>query len=253
MTSGKAEAEAAMVHLWEAHMAAEFATKDVDATTATMVEGAHVNHVPTMTGGTGLAVVRDFYTRFFIPQMPADTTTELVSRTVGTSQVVDELVFKFTHTCKMDWILPGVAPTGKRVEVGLVVIVGVRDGMVSIEHIYWDQASVLVQVGLLDPATLPVAGVESAHKVLNPDLPSNTLIHRADRPYRPCMYNPYIAYWAACVCKCKSAHARVHIQVHRSCNDAHSSYSWYAGYMHPVPARRCPTYALCVGGPYVPR
>ena len=160
-------------------MSAEFATKDVDATMATMIDGAHVNHVPTMTGGTGLAAVREFYTRHFIPEMPADTETQLVSRTVGASQVVDELIFKFTHTCKMDWILPGIAPTGKRVEVGLVAIVGIKDGKVVKEHIYWDQASVLVQLGLLDASKLPIAGIETANKILNPDLPSNTLIHRA--------------------------------------------------------------------------
>jgi carboxymethylenebutenolidase len=112
--------------------------------------------------------------------MPPDTEMTPVSRTVGDDQLVDEMVFKFTHTVAMDWMLPGVAPTGKRVEVPLVVIVHFRDGKLAHEHIYWDQASVLVQLGLLDASRLPVAGPETARKVLNPALPSNTLIRRAE-------------------------------------------------------------------------
>ena len=163
-------------------MAAEFASKDVDATMATMAEGAHVNHVPTMTGGTGLPAVRAFYAAHFVPQMPPDTETQLVSRTVGATQIVDEMIFRFTHTVRMDWMLPGVAPTGRRVEVALVAIIGFRDGKVGHEHIYWDQASVLLQLGLLDAAAaagLPIAGAVSAAKVLDPTLPSNTLIAAA--------------------------------------------------------------------------
>lgn len=102
-----------------------------------------------------------------------------VSRTLGTDRVVDEMVFEFTHTIKMDWRLPGVAPTGKHVKVPLIVVIHFRDGKLAHEHIHWDQASVLVQLGLLDAATLPVAGVESAEKVLNPTLPSNALMERA--------------------------------------------------------------------------
>ena len=91
------------------------------------------------------------------------------------------MVFKFTHTIRMDWMLPGLAPTGKRVEVPLVAIVRFREGKLAHEHIYWDQASALVQLGLLDPSTLPVAGVESARKALDPSMSSNALIDRADR------------------------------------------------------------------------
>jgi carboxymethylenebutenolidase len=104
-----------------------------------------------------------------------------ISRTIGPDQVVDEMVFTFTHTIRMDWMLPGLAPTGKRVEIPLVAIVRFRDGKLAHEHIYWDQASVLVQLGLLDPATLPVAGRETARKAIDPRLPSNALIDRADR------------------------------------------------------------------------
>lgn len=164
--------------VWEEHMKCEFATKSVDDTMATMIEGGHVNHVPTMTGGQGLKAIRDFYQHFFIPQMPPDTKTTPISRTIGETQVVDEMIFEFTHTVPMDWMLPGIPPTGKRVEVALVAIIGFRKGKVSHEHIYWDQASVLVQLGLLDARRLPVAGCESADKVRNPGLPSNQLIHR---------------------------------------------------------------------------
>jgi carboxymethylenebutenolidase len=79
----------------------------------------------------------------------------------------------------MDWMLPRISPTKRRVEVALVVVVRFREGKVAHEHIYWDQASVLVQIGLLDPKGIPVAGAESAQKVLDPTIPANTLIRRA--------------------------------------------------------------------------
>ena len=162
--------------LWDEHVKYEFATRDTEDTLKTMVPDAYVNHVPVLTGGVGLEQLREFYSRRFIPQMPLDTSMTPISRTIGSDRVVDEMVFEFTHTIKMDWMLPGVEPTGKHVKVPLVVIVHFRDGKLAHEHIYWDQASVLVQVGLLDAATLPVAGVESAEKVLDPSLPANELI-----------------------------------------------------------------------------
>jgi carboxymethylenebutenolidase len=106
----------------------------------------------------------------------------VISRTVGNKQVVDELVYGFTHTVEMDWMLPGVPPTGRRVEIPIVVVVHFRDGKIDREHIYWDQASVLVQTGLIDSAALPVSGAESVRKVLDPSsVPSNELIARAER------------------------------------------------------------------------
>jgi carboxymethylenebutenolidase len=164
--------------LWEKHLDCEFTTRDTEATLATMVEDAYVNHVPVLTGGVGKEQLREFYGRHFIPQMPPDTKITPVSRTVGDDRIVDELVFQFTHTIAMDWMLPGVAPTGRRVEFPLVVIVHFRDGKLAHEHIYWDQASVLVQLGLLDSSKLPVAGIESARKVLDPKLPSNQMMDR---------------------------------------------------------------------------
>ena len=164
--------------LWEEHLRDEFVTHDTEATLDTMVPDAYVNHVPVMTGGVGHEELREFYSTRFIPQMPPDTAMTPVSRTIGVDRVVDEMVFEFTHTIKMDWMLPGVEPTGKHVKVALVVIVHFRDGKLAHEHIYWDQASVLAQLGLIDSTKLPVVGVESAEKVLNPTLPSNELMKR---------------------------------------------------------------------------
>ena len=150
--------------LWEEHTQHEFATRDTEATLATMVEDAYVNHVPVMTGGFGKNALRDFYSRDFIPAMPPDTTLTPISRTVGEDQLVDEMIFSFTHTQEMPWMLPGVAPTNAHVEVALVAIVRFRDGQLAHEHIYWDQASVLKQIGLLTDPSLPVRGVESAQE-----------------------------------------------------------------------------------------
>src|SRR6266403_633630 len=166
--------------LWDEHVRYEFSTRNTEDTLATMVEEAYVNHIPVLTGGVGKDELREFYSKRFIPQMPPDTEMIPISRTIGKDQIVDEMIFKFTHTITMDWMLPGLAPTGKRVEVPLVAIVRFRDGKLAHEHIYWDQASVLVQLGLLDPSKLPVTGVESAAKALDKTLPSNALIDRAD-------------------------------------------------------------------------
>jgi len=168
-----------LVRLWEEHLRYEFETKNAQDTIATMVPDAYVNHIPVMTGGVGHADLRRFYATHFIPKMPPDHEMTLVSRTIGTDQLVDEMVTRFTHSIEMDWMLPGIAPTGRRVEVALVVIVRFRDGKLAHENIYWDQASVLAQLGLIDARTLPVAGAESARKALDPSLPSNTLIRRA--------------------------------------------------------------------------
>jgi carboxymethylenebutenolidase len=167
-----------LVDLWEAHCRHEFETRDVDATMATMVKRPYVNHVPTMTGGVGHDQLKRFYKYHFIGGNPPDTELKPISRTVGADQIVDELIFCFTHTSEIDWMLPGIAPTGKRVEVPLVAIVRFEGDKVAHEHIYWDQASVLVQVGLLAPKGLPIAGIETARKVADNALPSNGLMTR---------------------------------------------------------------------------
>lgn len=178
--SSSTSAQQTLSDLWDEHVKYEFATRNVEDTLQTMVEDAYVNHVPVLTGGVGREQLREFYSQRFIPQMPPDTRMTPVSRTVGTDRVVDEMVFEFTHTIHMDWMLPGVAPTGRHVKVPLVVIVHFRQGKLAHEHIYWDQACVLAQLGLLDAESLPVAGAESAAKVLDPSLPANYLIRRAD-------------------------------------------------------------------------
>jgi carboxymethylenebutenolidase len=162
--------------LWDRHCEYEFGTHDVAATMATMVPEPYVNHIPTMTGGVGYQQVQHFYKNHFVNSNPADTSLILISRTVGATQVVDEMLFCFTHTCEIPWMLPGIPPTHKRVEIPVVAVVKFRGDKVCHEHIYWDQASVLVQIGALDATGLPIAGVQTAHKLLDPTLPSNSLI-----------------------------------------------------------------------------
>src|SRR5215468_6272837 len=171
-------AQQALSDIWDEHVRDEFGTKDAAGTLNTMVPDAYVNHIPVLTGGVGREELQEFYSKHFIPQIPADTEIIPISRTIGSERLVDELIVRFTHDIEMDWMLPGIAPTGKRVEVATVAVVTFRDGKLYNEHIYWDQASVLVQLGLLDAATLPVAGVETARKVIDPKLPSNQLMKR---------------------------------------------------------------------------
>jgi carboxymethylenebutenolidase len=162
--------------LWEEHLRHEFDTRDVDATMATMVPTPYVNHVPTMAGGVGHDQLKRFYKYHFIGANPPDMAMTPVSRTVGDDRVVDEMVVRFTHTTEIDWMLPGIAPTHRVVEIPLVAIVQFRDGKVAHEHISWDQASVLVQIGLMEAGNLPVAGAETARKVLDPKQASNALL-----------------------------------------------------------------------------
>ena len=142
--------------LWDEHCAHEFNTRNTEATLATMVEDAYVNHVPVMTGGVGKEALRRFYSQDFIPKMPPDTTLTPIARIVGSDQLVDEMIFSFTHTEEMPWMLPGIPPTNKPVQIPLVAIVRFRDGKLAHEHIYWDQASVLKQIGLISDPSLPV-------------------------------------------------------------------------------------------------
>jgi carboxymethylenebutenolidase len=170
----------AMVELWEEHLKAEFQDHDAHASCETMVEKPYVNHVPVMTGGSGRTQLEHFYDRYFIRGMPDDVELLPISRTVGQDRIVDEFVFRCTHSVQMDWLLPGVPPTGLPLELVTVVIVAFEGGKIHHEHIIWDQASALVQLGLLDPAGLPVVGIEAARKALDPDaVPSNLLIKRA--------------------------------------------------------------------------
>jgi carboxymethylenebutenolidase len=165
--------------VWHAHLRAEFAAHSADAALATMVAHPRVHQVPVMIGGEGRDEVYAFYAHYFLPQIPPDIETIPVSRTIGQGRLVDEMVLRFTHTIPMDFILPGIPPTGKRVEVALVVVVQFDGDKMVHEHLYWDQASVLVQLGLLPPGGLPVVGAEGARSVLDRSLRLNALIHRA--------------------------------------------------------------------------
>lgn len=159
------------------HFALEFATRDAAATMTTMVAEPYVNHVPTMTGGVGSKMLRRFYQYHFIHNNPGDMKMVPVSRTVGVDRLVDEFVLCFTHDSQIDWLLPNVKPTNKYIEIPMLVVVTFRGDKLFNEHIYWDQASVLVQAGLLDPALIPaICGGEQARKLLDPSLPSNTLM-----------------------------------------------------------------------------
>lgn len=164
--------------LWDEHCYYEFGVRDVDETMRTMVNEPYVNHIPTMTGGVGFKDLKQFYTDHFIFSNPVDIKLIPISRTIGSDRIVDELLFCFTHDREVDWMLPGLEPTGKYVEIPLVAIVCFRGGKIYNEHIYWDQASVLVQIGILDSQGLPIAGSETAKKLLDETLPSNELMHR---------------------------------------------------------------------------
>jgi len=165
---------------FDAYTDAEFKTRDIEATMATMGASPHVTHVPTMTGGSGYDAVRRFYQNYFVGRVPDDWSVELISRTIGENQLVDEVLISFTHERDMPAILPGVKPTGRKVVIPFVVVVGFdKSDKVEFERIYWDQASVLVQLGLIDKTNLPITGAEQATRLLDPSLPSNTLIPKA--------------------------------------------------------------------------
>ena len=153
------------------HMDAELAG-DLGKTMATMSANPHIVNVPTMIGGQGQEGVRHFYANRLIGQFfPPDVKFETISRTYSPKRLIDELIISFTHTIQVEWMLPGVKPTGKFVEAAFVVIVGIEGGKVTYEHIHWDQANVLVQLGLIDPTGLPVTGAGAAAKLRNPSLP----------------------------------------------------------------------------------
>jgi carboxymethylenebutenolidase len=165
--------------LWEAHLRTEFEAHSADEAIKTMAANPLVNHLPMMTGGNGRKEVYEFYAKHFLHQIPPDTQIVPVSRTIGQNRVVDEMIFRFTHTIFMDVSLPGIPPTGKPVEMALVVVAQFDGDKLAHEHLYWDQASVLVQLGLLDPTDLPVVGAEAARSVLDRSIPLNALIRRA--------------------------------------------------------------------------
>ena len=188
--------DAELERVREEHISLEYTRKDPAAILGAMVQEPYVNHIPTLTGGVGQKDLFLFYRDYFIPQNPPSLRMKLVSRTIGVARVVDEMVISFKHTQEVPWMLPGVPPTDKTVHAAVVSVVCIHGGKLSHEHIYWDQASVLVQIGLLDPKLvpdsmknkglqrLPVYGAETAAKVLDEEShPSNDLIPSwKDRP-----------------------------------------------------------------------
>jgi carboxymethylenebutenolidase len=167
--------------IFDLHIKHEFQDHDVDATMQTMTSEPYVHHVPMMTGGVGYDAVYNFYKNHFIGKMPADTKVVRISRTVGKDQVVDELVLSFTHDREIDFMLPRVPPTGRYVELPHVVVMKFKDGKISHEHIYWDQASVLVQIGLLNPKLLPMTGQEQAKRLLELSQQADNRVTQNDR------------------------------------------------------------------------
>lgn len=164
--------------IFDEHLRDEFELHDAAATMQTMSATPHLYHVPTMAGGNAREEIFEFYRDHFVTRWPADTAAIRVSRTIGKEQIVDELVMTFTHDVVIDALLPGVAPTGSKVELPVVVVVKFEADKIGHEHIYWDQASLLVQVGLLDPGSLPVTGGEQARNLLDRSYATNALLSR---------------------------------------------------------------------------
>ena len=152
-------------NIFDKHVKFEFEDKDVESTMKTMVKEPYVHHVPVMTGGVGYNGVYDFYKKYFVGKMPKDTKITRVSRTVGTNQVIDELILGFTHDIEIKSMIPGIRPTGKYVELPHVVVMKFRGNKIEHEHIYWDQASLLTQIGVLDSRGLPITGIEQSQKL----------------------------------------------------------------------------------------
>ena len=173
--------EKAMSDLWDQHLAAEFGAKNTEQALATMTAHPIVNMTPLMLGGIGREQIGEFYSKYFLAQLPSDMETTPISRTIGQGRLVDEFVSRFTHSVQMDWLLPGIPPTGKRLEIATVVVVTFENGKIASERLYWDQASVLVQLGLID-RSLPALGEEVARQIVSPTQPMNELLKRARKP-----------------------------------------------------------------------
>ena len=185
MSTDLTPAQERMLEGYLRHTSAEFATQKPEDAIATMVADPYVALLPALSGGNGREEVAEFYARHFIFSMPPDMELVAVSRTVGADHVIEESVLRFTHSVEIDWMLPGVAPTGRRVEIAVCSVVKMEGERVAHEHIYWDQASVLVQIGLLEAGELPVVGAEGARKLLDRSVPVNGLLERARRRARP--------------------------------------------------------------------
>jgi carboxymethylenebutenolidase len=158
----------ALLDVWQQHLYAEFALKDVDMALATMTDNPYVICVPVGKGGYGVEGVRQFYAQEFFRGMAADTKMTPVAQTIADAVLIDESVIAFTHDVPMEWILPGIAPTGRWVEFAMIAVISYANGKIASERLYWDQATLLAQLGVIDPATPSVCGPEAAQLLLDP-------------------------------------------------------------------------------------
>jgi carboxymethylenebutenolidase len=172
----KADAGFDLGAVFDAHMSAEFELRDADKAMETMTDSPSLTHVPVVTGASGKDALHDFYRDHFVGKWPSDLSVQRISRTTTDNTVVDEFIVRFTHDVVMDAILPGLAPTGRSVELPHVAVVGFENGKIAFERIYWDQGSMLVQLGLLDVGRLPLVGSQQAAALLEEDCPRNGLI-----------------------------------------------------------------------------
>ena len=158
-----------LLEMWQKHTHAEFVMRDAAATAAlaTMSDNPYVLMVPIAVGGQGREGVYNYYHDYFLAQLPADFIGIPISRVVAEDTIVEEAVYQFTHDQVMDWVIPGVPPTGKHLEIAVAAVVKFKNGKVASEHLYWDHASLLAQLGILDPAKVPVKGVESPRTLLD--------------------------------------------------------------------------------------
>ncbi|HEX8698103.1 MAG TPA: ester cyclase [Myxococcaceae bacterium] len=181
MSESSASREKEIVSLWDTHLHAEFGHKSPEEALATMTGNPRVTIMPTMIGGKGTEELRNFYAKHFLNQLPPDIEVVPISRTIGQGRAVDEMVIRFTHTVQMDWVLPGIPPTGKRIEFAMVVVVQTEGDRIASENLYWDNATILRQAGLITDPKLPVLGAESAQNMLQHTAPLNDLILRTQR------------------------------------------------------------------------
>ena len=151
---------------WQQHTYAEFVLKDADAALATMTENPYLLMIATGTACAGRAAVREYYADHFLPAIPPDLELESLSQTIGSDRLVEEMAVRFTHTIEMDWLLPTLRPTGRRAEFIIAAVIGFENGKVAHEHIYWDQATLLSQMGVLDHP-LALGGMRSATELLS--------------------------------------------------------------------------------------
>ncbi len=158
----------ALLDVWQKHLYSEFAVKDVDMALSTMTDNPYVICVPVGKGGYGQRGVRRFYADEFFVGMPVDTKMTPVAQTIADNTLIDESVMSFTHDVPMEWLLPGIAPTGRPIEFAMIAVISFEDGKIASERLYWDQATMLVQLGVIDPATPSVRGVEAAKLLLDP-------------------------------------------------------------------------------------